>query len=85
MLENFQEMWDGLLGQISKIPKGVWLWSPEAIPIHAIPYCARPKEQQGEKEEIDEKLAMKVIISAQEEWASPIDLVPKKDETLGFV
>lgn len=52
------------------------------LPIHSVPYRARPEVCVIGGLEIDHMLAMNVIKAAQTEWASPVVFAPKHNENL---
>jgi Reverse transcriptase (RNA-dependent DNA polymerase) len=81
MLEPHHRMWDGRLGTVAATTHRIEV-IPGWNPVHAQPYRARSHARVAEKTEIDRMLAQQVIEPATCEWASPIRLVPKPDETL---
>ena len=83
LLEPFQSMWDGTLGELKATEHRIDLM-PDSKPVHQAPYRAGPTQRQREKEEIDNMLAKGVIEPANTEWASPIVFVPKSDGSLRF-
>jgi Reverse transcriptase (RNA-dependent DNA polymerase) len=76
-------MWDGRLGTVAATTHRIEVL-PGSKPVHAQPYRAGSHARVAEKTEIDRMLAQQVIEPATCEWASPIVLVPKPDETLRF-
>lgn len=72
MLEEFQVIWDGHLGQLNTATHRVEEYSPEAKSMHAVPYRADLKTRETERVEHDEMQAMKVVEPEQKELASPI-------------
>lgn len=76
MLEQFHKIWYGHLGQTNLAPYKLKLSSLGARMVHAVPYRAGLKAREGEKEEIDKMLTMKVIKPAQTGQALPIVYIP---------
>lgn len=81
MVEIFETMWDGRLGQIS-IAKNWIQWTPREKPVHWAPLQAGPENQEFEGSCVDKMLEMKVAEMAGIEWAAPTVFVPKKDGSL---
>lgn len=79
ILGQFQELLDCHLEKINTAAHGVELSSPEAGPIHAVPYSAHLKKREAEKEEFDKVLRLNFIECTQTECASPILFVSKQD------
>ena len=84
MLEKYESMWDGHIGQITVAKHRIDLVDEGMRPIHAHPYRAGPKRRELEKAELDNMLKEGIAEPATTEWASPIVFAPKKDGTLRF-
>jgi hypothetical protein len=76
-------MWDGHLGTVAATSHRIAV-IPGSRPVHCQPYGAGSLARMAEKEDIDRMLAEQVTEPATCEWASPIVLVPKPDDSLRF-
>ena len=83
MLEEFQSMWDGHLGEIN-ITKHRIEVVPGTRPIRQHPYRTGMRAKVFEASEIEKMLRDNVIRPSKSEWASPVVLAPKNDGTLRF-
>ena len=76
-------MFSGKLGTI-KVAKHHIKLKPGTAPIHQAPYRAGPDKREKIRAEIEYQLKAGVIEPASTEWASPVLLAPKKDDTNRF-
>lgn len=83
-LEPFSAILDGCLGCIFAVSHRGDLESSNISPIKSRPYRVGPKDDDFEKSELDNMLAMNVFEPAQTEWASPVVFGPEIDGTLRF-
>ena len=83
MLEGFQDMWTGKLGEINVTSMDINL-KPGTRPIHQNPYRAGPQARRILESHIQDQLSEGVISPARSEWASPVLLVPKKNGAMRF-
>ena len=83
LLQEFKPMWSGELGKIAATKHRMDLVEGSK-PIYQQPYCAGPTAREHQRKEIDRMIQAGVIEPATSEWASPVVLVPKKDNTLWF-
>ncbi len=81
MLRKHQGIWKGHLGKVKATTHRIDL-EPGTIPMRQAPYRAGHEAQEFIKGEIDRITAQGVIEPAMSEWASPVVLVPKTDDTL---
>lgn len=84
MLAPHKDMWYGDLGKIPAQEHRIDL-KPHTRPIHQNPYRAVAESRKVFEDHINLQIAADVIEPAQYEWASPVLLAPKKDETFGSV
>jgi len=83
MLGEFQEMYDGRLGEINVTEHTLELL-PGTRPVHTNPYREGPKTREIVKGEVERQLRAGVIEPTQSAWASPVVIVPKPDGTPRF-
>ena len=83
MLRKHAKMWDGTLGTIHATEHRIDL-EPGTRPMRSMPYRQGPARREMVREQVDAMLRAGVIEPATSEWASPVVLVPKKDNSLRF-
>lgn len=84
MLTQIESMCNGHLDLIKAVKRRIELDTTGSRPIHSVSYRAGPKARESDKKEIDRMLGMEVIEPDQTEWALPVLLIRKKEDTLGF-
>jgi hypothetical protein len=83
MLGKRRTMWDGRLGQVHFIAHRIQL-NPGSNPAYSQPYFAGARAREAESGEIQRMLKAGVTEPATSEWAGPVVLVPKPDESMLF-
>ena len=83
MLQTYESMWSGTLGEITATTHHIDL-KLGTHPIAQQPYRAGPHAREAEEAEVSRMLEAGVIVPAQSEWASPVVLIPKPDGSLRF-
>ena len=83
MLRTHESMWSGHLGEIKAAPHRIEIRAG-ANPVQAHPYRAGPAARRVEQEMVQGMLHDGVIEPARSEWASPVVLVRKQDNSLRF-
>ncbi|CAN8075928.1 unnamed protein product [Agarophyton chilense] len=79
LLEVFETMWSGHLGQIKATQHRIELL-PDSKPIYQQPYHAGPKAREVELKAVEQMLQEGVIEPANSDWASPVVLVQMKGD-----
>lgn len=83
LLEEFQDMWYGHLGQIKATNERINLIL-DAQPAHQQQYGAGIKAREVECVKVERMPKEGVIKLSGSEWASLVVLIPKPDGTFGF-
>ena len=83
VLQKHSSMWDGNLGTISATEHRIEL-EKGTKPVPSMPYRQGPAMLTKVAEEIEKMLNAGFIEPATSEWAIPVVLVPKKDDSLRF-
>ena len=83
MLRKHQSMWSGHLGEIKAPPHRIEIYK-DSKPVNAHPYRAGPNARRAEQELVQDMLDRDVIEAARSEWASPVVLVRKPDNSVRF-
>ncbi|CAN8063812.1 unnamed protein product [Agarophyton chilense] len=79
LLEEFETMWSGHLGQIKATQHRMGLL-PDSKPIYQQPYRAGPKAREIELKEVERMLEEGAVEPANSDWAIPVVLVQKKGD-----
>jgi len=83
MLKTHSSMWDGALGVIRATEHAI-VTPPDALPIRAQPYRTGPSKRQIMSDQINKMLKLNVIARSHSAWASPAEIVPKKNGEARF-
>lgn len=83
LLERYQGLWSGQLGQIDVTPHRINL-QPGARPIRSQPYREGPHHRELIEKEVGRQLKLGVVEPSQAEWSFPVVLVPKPDGSPRF-
>ena len=83
LLRKYSEICDGRLGTLKGVLHRIEL-VPGSTPIFQQPYRAGPEARKAEAAEVQRMLEAEVIVPSISEWASPVILVPKPDQSLRF-
>jgi len=84
MLKTPLSPWDGTLGVISATEHAI-VTSPDALPIRAQPYRTGPFKRKIIADQINKMLKLNVIVPSHSAWASPVEIVPKKNDKARFM
>jgi len=83
MLKTHSSMWDGALGVIRATEHAI-VTPPDALPLRAQPYRTGPSKRQIISDQINKMLKLNVIARSHSAWASPSEIVPKKNGEARF-
>jgi len=83
LLEKHRALCSGHLGSIKATEHRIEL-KPGSKPVRLNPYRMGPRTRELIKAQVDQLLKLEVIEPSQSEWASPVVLIPKPDESPRF-
>jgi len=83
LLEKHQALWIGHSGSIKATEHRIEL-KPGSMPVRLSPYRMGPRSGELIKAQVDRMLKIEVIEPSKSEWASPVVLIPKPDESPRF-
>ena len=82
ILESHNGMWiDNSFGEINGVEHRI---HTTGGPLRQQRYRAGPRMREEERKEVERMISMKVIEPSTSEWAAPVVLVPKPDESMRF-
>jgi len=83
LLEKHRALWSGHLGSIKATEHQIEL-KPGSKPVRLNPFRTGPRTRELIKAQVDRMLELEVMEPSQSEWASPVVLIPKRDESPRF-
>jgi transposase InsO family protein len=83
LLNKYESLFDGTLGNWNTAPTDIDLKDPECEPYHARPYPVPHSQEKKLRDEVDRLVELKVLRKVnRSQWAAPMFTIPKKDGTL---